>query len=756
MSQTYPMDRVIRRVDDDSVPRAANEKLVIIEARKRVILPKKPFFTFGMEIRYFVVSTSNDPRNATQGEIAGYVLQNLEHNIPVSLAYEVRCRPGNEERVALTLFHETESPGEVLDRYITKWLAAYGESGIRDFVSRCLDDRPALENEIRERALVETGLDVKLRLSLDPERSLNPITVVKEHLRAVVSDYHDEEQDLGLRITLDVDERNKVNAILQYRRFPQLHDLVPREVLKHVRQNVSLQTFCTDLNSAAVRQVLARDLDAFLAPYGRKIGTIKLEAKPCSLQFYFQEQHPVKCNLHEYLEPVIIQNKVQMLLRDVAQYKAARSPDLKDWLQKNLDRFIPQLLFKARYIDVVLRFEAYEEAIKRQLSAEACAIGYHIEQLITVPDLEPIKWKEKFLIDVSDSFETRLPNFRVNVQFVVTARIPDLMKVETYLNRLQNVPELMSEAIPPVARQFLHSVEPERFYMRFNYSESPDEPTVEQELVNRITKSLVDGFGAEVIEVVVKVPETDITIRLNALQQTICPFVVEMQPLHASEVLVFRGNFRVEAVDANGWHKFQSSIAGVNEIKALLEEHILAELHALTPDAILYHDPLHRKQLEVQITGLATRFVREIYGLSISVMNVRRDPTPQELEANQVRLTRRGEALQVEVTQIRTWAAGKILASKDQLARLEGLVEQRKLLEGNAGVEAELATIDREIKETLEALTPERIPTIDEVDRLLLPSPPRTASLQDLARLSGIPEFVLPPMKPQIEGDVEK
>ena len=84
-----------------------------------------------------------------------------------------------------------------------------------------------------------------------------------------------------------------------------------------------------------------------------------------------------------------------------------RSPDLKQWLDKKLDRFIRQLLFSAKYIDVLIRFHLFEAEIKRALDAEAKAIGYEIEQIITTPDLEPIRWKEPFPLEVSGTFETR-------------------------------------------------------------------------------------------------------------------------------------------------------------------------------------------------------------------------------------------------------------------------------------------------------------------------------------------------------------
>jgi len=756
MTQTYSLDRVIRRIDHPDDIRGTDGGLVTIDARKRRVLPRPPLVLIGRDIRFYAVFNSHDPRNTVSRRLMAYSPPSLEHDISMSVDYEVSCPAGNEERVAMTLFHEADSTDQVFERYLARWLTILMKEGARALVTQYVNDRTLLERRLSDMALSDTGLDLSARLSLDAERSLSSITVVKEHMRVIVSDFYDNEQDLSVRVTVEVDEQNTVNAVLAHHNAAQIQELVPREILRYIRNQVTMQSFCTELHMADFRGRLAAALNVPLVPFGRKIGTIALSTQAPGILQYYHAEVPVICNLHEYVSPVIINNRVEMILREAGQYMSAQAPPLKEWVQEQLDRIVPHVLFKARYIDVLIRFPEYEKAIKERLSVRADEIGYEVEHLVTIPDLEPITWMEPFSMEPSGSFETKQPKVYVKLQFAVIARIPNLATVEKYLTRNQHIPRLMEDAILQTVRQCMHSIEPERFYMRFNYSPLPDESSVEAELVKRISSKLQTDFGAEVIDVVVKAGETEIMARLKALQETICPFEVRIDVQHFGEPLVFRGNFQVDSVDGgrDGWLKFQSSAANVETIRRLLEEHIASEFDSLTPDQLMYRDPLHRKRLQTQLQGLAIRFVRQIFGLMITITNVRRDRTAAEADNNRRRLLERQTTINVEIAKIETWQTAEVLATQDRLKRLEGLIEQRRLLAGNTGVEEELASLDRQIEKEQAGLRPERMLSVDEVDHALLPPAPPGTTLDALSRLTGISDFV-PPAPRQLNGETE-
>ncbi|HEX8172321.1 MAG TPA: hypothetical protein VF824_17440 [Thermoanaerobaculia bacterium] len=739
MSQVYQLDRVMRRVMPDYVTFDPAERIVIVDAKRRSIVPKKPLFTFA-DLRFFSLLTSNDARNVATGQINGFQLQDLSHALTVSIAYEVRCKPGSEMRVALALFDEVSSPGEILERAITRWLVELGQIGIAEFVRAYLRDKSTLEAKLAAKALIETGLELNARLFIDAERSLNPIIVTKDHLRVLVSDYRDEHQDLDVRVTLDVDDAQKANAILAFRFNTQLHELVPKEIVRFVRENVTMEAFCTHLNAPEVRDPLSRHLDGVLAPYGRRVGGIRLDAKTPPLAFFVQKLVNVPCRLYEYPEEVVIANEVQMVLRDIAQYKSAGAPDPGEWLQARLRQVIPQLLFGVKYIEVLIRFSPYEDKIKRSLSSDAAAIGYEIKHLITVPDLEPIRLKDAFALNASGTFELRLTNFFVTLQVIITARIPRLETIEQHLNRLQNVPRLMEDAVVTLTRNYLHGVDPERFYMRFGFTEIEGEQAVEHELVGKIRDELTGAFGAEVIDVVVKVGDTDIIKRLRALQNEICPFTVEIKSLQPSDSTWLEGNFQVDMVDGAGWSRFQQLTIDVKHIGQLLEQHLYAQLQAAPPELIQFRDPRQQQGFVGHVAGLAVKYMREQFGLIIRVSNVRRRRTTVEEGTAQTLLEESAAILKERRAAIQAWVDSDVLTTAQRLARMDLLLKERQRLSITTGSEEEVAELDRRVAEETRALKPERLSTFEEVQSSLLPRRPKALTIGDLDALAGLAE----------------
>ena len=275
------------------------------------------------------------------------------------------------------------------------------------------------------------------------------------------------------------------------------------------------------------------------------------------------------CEIHEYPKPVIIKNTVQMILRDVAKYKSIGSPPLEGWVKEKLERIIREGLFKKRYLDILFGFQtrngadsselisdadetAYASRIKNKLRQAALNIGYDIEQLITVPDLKPLKLRDKFSIVMDGEFVTKVSNVKVKLSIVVTARIEDLRDVKEHLNRLQDVEELMQEAIGEVVRQYLHTIDPERFYVRFSFADKNQEKrSIEEELKSLITERLKKGFAADIISVTPKMVNTDLIERLRKLRNEICNFKVEVHPLDASEPVTFCGAYQIEGVSIN-------------------------------------------------------------------------------------------------------------------------------------------------------------------------------------------------------------
>lgn len=737
MAQTYPLDRVIRKVEARIEPQSDAQKCVIVDAKKREPVTKKPFLR---DVLYYLVSNADDIGNVADSEVPPFPLRDLEHGAYISVKYQASCPSGNECQLAKSLFDFAASPNEVLDRLITKWLNELVNHDLPRFITKYFQDKNELETKISEIASRETGLLLKVKLFLDAEQSFNPLRVVKEHLPVLVSDYH-EEQDLTLQVELEVDEANKTNAILHYHRNLSLHQIVPQQIQMYIRRHMTMQQFCTELSEPKIKKAILDFLNASLKNAGRKVSSIFLDATPpAGLEFFVQDQQDVVCEVQNYPTPVILNNKVQMTLTDVAKYGASKSPNPKTWLKKSLDRIIPEELFDKKYIDLLIAFSPIEERIKGKLSAEAAAIGYEIKQLITVPNLVARTWKDNFQIVTEETYETKLSKVYVNLKIVVTARINDLAQegIQEFLNNQQDIPALMKEDISSITRQYLHKIEPERFYMHFNFADDGGK-SVEDELISEIKDKLKKKFCTNFIDVVLKVGVTDIIARLRKLQETTSAFAVTINSLTGGEGVVFRGQFKVVAVDANGWPKFQWSNDSIEEMTRDVEEHILSRLHTV-PSALLRYTRLDDQEEIVRwITAFATEHMRDRFGLGIELSNIRRDQTVIESRMNDAILGRDTARIQLDQKHLEDKVTALTAVNEERVLQLTQLLNRRTTLTGNEGAEEELADLDQKIKEMQSQIEASLIPEIEDVQRRVLPGLEKRASLKMLAQQLGLP-----------------
>jgi hypothetical protein len=243
---------------------------------------------------------------------------------------------------------------------------------VEGFVRAHFAEPERLQARVADAVLRETGMQAQVLLTLDEETSLDPIRINKPDLRVRVKDY-DEEQELDVRVTLEVDEQNQASAVLHFRRNLEMSKRVLDEVGRHLRRNVTLQEFCEQLSGGAARERLVTHLNGVLVPAGRRVGALELRARaPQRVESSLPLDIPVRCKVHEFPDEIVIKNTVLPLLQDLARYRMAGSPPLAAWLQKKLNATIPQLLFDTLYIDLLINFSPIEECNNR---ARGCRVA---------------------------------------------------------------------------------------------------------------------------------------------------------------------------------------------------------------------------------------------------------------------------------------------------------------------------------------------------------------------------------------------
>jgi hypothetical protein len=736
MGPIRALDAIIQKVPVRTKANSPSEKIVIIDCKTKKAIERRPWF--GDVKEYLVVNTS-EIQNPAEYQVSGIHINDVENDRSIGLEVKcwITCTPGNENKAAEALFSAEHPPAVVFEKLINRWVDEFVRSAPGDFITTYFDQKDALQASIKSRALADAGLTLQVKISLVGERiSFLPVKIDTGSFLLRVSDYH-EQQDVQITCRLEVDEKNRIRANIYRLRADRLKDVVIRQAQQYFEHNVSLEQFYDDLNQNSIIAPLKEALDKRLVLEGRRVEFIHLESTVSdSAPQQFENEVSVDVKVQEYPETVKVNNIVRMIRTDVARYKTKDSPALQPWLKVQLERIIPDLFFYKKYIDLLLEFKdpvedgkdkpGLRKDIKDRLAVEAKKIGYDIKYLATSPNLQPLTWLDPFPIDVEDTFETRESKFYVKLNMHLSTRLTTLEreKVKSHLNKLEHIPTLMEKKVRDVTRDYIHTVDPERFYTTFTLPDKknyPDNESIETELTGKVTEALqAADFFADVISFVPKMMDTDVVIRWRELQEKVCDFSFQVTPLRGGEPVMFTGKFQVESIAKNSWFKFQSRKFTIEDIRSHLEDVVRAKLKAVSKDELLFKGLGHLAEIQKAITLMAKQGIEELYGLDISVSMIDRAFTEVEEKINHEIIERDLASIEI-ARQKRLSGMGATLyiaGKKEEEIRM--LVDERLRLGADAP-DDQIADFEKRIKSEQEKLTPDLISPLADVERVLRP-----------------------------------
>jgi hypothetical protein len=758
MGPIRSLDAIIHTVPS-RVDTSDAQKLVIIDCKTKKSVPSKPWFR---DVKYYLVTNTDDGESPAEYDVPTFEKTNDETDQTVTLKVKcwITCTPKNEDKVAEALYDIEHPPSRVFARLLKKWVDAFAATECTDFVGEFLEKRSQLQSFIRKQAFDEAGLTLKVKIFLEGEDTcFSPVKIQTGSFLLRVSDYH-EQQDLDITCRLDVDEQRKILTHVHRQRVYKLKEFVIDEAHRYFESQISLEKFYDDLNVETILQPLKQALNARLATYGRVVGFIHLEttsSNSAPKQFKDGEKGElqVKVKIHEYPESVVVANTVLMIRENVALYKSKGSPDLHQWLQKQLQEIIPDLFFYKKYINLLVEFmnaaeddsdaPSLRKEIRHRLEAEANKIGYGIKYIASSPNLQPLTWFEPFPIDVEGTFETRESKFYVKLNLHVSARLTTLEedKVKGHLNRLEHIPTLMEKKIRDVTRDYIHTVDPERFYTTFTIADPekyPDNKSIEVELTDRITEALrSDDFRAEVVSFVPKIMDTDVIIRWRELAERVCDFSFEVTPHRGGAAILFTGKFQVEAIAQGSWYKFQSRKFAIEEVRNHLEDVVRAKLKNYTEGELLFKGWGHSSVIQKEITLTARAGVQELFGLDISISMIDRALTEIENAMNQEIIARSLSAIQIAEQKRLAGADADLHSARQKAVEVKTLIDERLRL-GSDAPEDQIAEMENRIKSEREKLTPDLITPLSDVESILRPELLGEVRLIENGRFKALPE----------------
>jgi hypothetical protein len=691
-----------------------------------------------LELRISPIQTQDAPnlgfnnRDASNiAEHSGLIIEVVDiasdRQLGISIAYRASYDPLDREKVAQQLFTTGKPIKDEIDKKLKSWVNDRLRGSEGEFIDLYLERVTTLRQDLVNIAKAETGIQLDLNISLN--KQVETIIIPSSEITVRVSD-SDEALDLTIQTELLVLDRIKAISHSNKWGTIQLTNLLKAEIKNYLQLHIKISDFYYELKDK-VRNVLVDYLNQKLADKGRTIGYLYLESKVANSSPAPKElveiQHIVKCTVQNYSKLIPVENTLQMLPQDVRRYISAQSPNLQAWVESKLEKIVKPLLLSKKYIEILSDFQTVSDAIRDEMGKAAESIGYKIQHIVSIPRLTHLDLKKDFEIESkNEEFSTNTSSIKVKLTTTVNAKFDSFNQIEQYLDRgVDEIIEEMQKVVNTKTREVLRQILPERFYMHFYYADKTEgRESVEKELQEAITTALEERFGVKVNTVVPIPEETYIIEYLQRLTGMIGKFECEINSTSGSELVKFKGEFKIEGIGEGSWYRFQTvflsrqqsqqrswqeldilnadhlklislgdvqdsrseidrinqriiaienDIFGLDGIQGCIQESLESNLFGIFDTlALQYTSPKDKYAIDKEINQWAVTSVTEQYGLQIKLLNIKRTQSTQEKyqqELTQKKLTANYEQSLQQIEESKKQNQQKLEARTTKIAK---------------------------------------------------------------------------------------
>jgi hypothetical protein len=561
MNQAISVSEIVRQVSDHVEPKMGYEQRVVInnETGQAVATPGIFDYVFGRFTYYLVANNNNSQKVIAGRKTVKY--REGSGEVTFAIDYKGGCAPGSEAKLA-EFFYKTSAHDKTISDALGKWLMEFFTTNHRT-IDQFYSERDPAARDLEARALNEFALTLTIALAVENSPKLETIEIGPLAIDSRLSG-SDEEEVLSIKADLEVDPQNSLRAMLNQNASPT--DVFKKGVRQYLASRVTLETYYNDLNSDRVKQGLRQHLNGLLKQFGRTVTFLSLKPEGGEPPRHNGETM-IEYKHHDCPEPIKLRISILMNPRDAARYRAKGSPQLPGWLQKNLEEVVRRVLFGYSYVDLLLDFRPAKQRIVEEMNRCADSIGYQIEQLLTMISAEPIIWRRGFDVEIKATpgepnaamFATSISGVYVGLEVFLTAKVKDLRAVSQYLT--SDLPLEVKKRLIWLVQNTLHSTDPQHFYKPHREADKAksDGGPFERELRAKICHLLESEFNAEIVQLVLKQTDTDLTRKLFEVAKTSHDFVAtsEIGATTGAPKISIHGSFTVEGISADGWEKFR-------------------------------------------------------------------------------------------------------------------------------------------------------------------------------------------------------
>ncbi|RPH33035.1 MAG: hypothetical protein EHM93_06905 [Bacteroidales bacterium] len=620
------INNLIREVDSTYKPNSS-EKKYYLDKGSMEVYENKPISFSKKEWAYYIIDFNEIV------EIKGLKkeLTELDNSCSLSITinYSAQIQQNHQKDLIKLLVTEPRFENALNNR-IVRWISTFA-SNEPQFVKRFYSLQTKLKNYLEDEAR-KLGLSLDLAIEVREEKVSKTL---RGQVDVKVNDFHNR-IPLSYELEVNVLENKKVEGMQTLMNTIKLDEKVKEIIKKSInsKSTIDLHYFHFNLHTG-LREFLIRELDIDLDRDGLKPEFLTLESQLRNVPpERSQLIHNVSC-ITKNSYGIDIEHHLILTLKNLGDFYNSGIKDINEWVKDELNRITQDCIFEKDFTELALNFNS--DYIKLEMAKSLTKKGYEIRQLITIPKLEGII-PDHFDFEVGNDIEfpTHKEDVRIKLNIIASGKIEDPKKIARLINpktTRDGIISKMKETVVNTVRQFIHQVDPKRFYLNFNFPENGKGDSLADELRKKILSKLNEEFGTKEVDIILKQLETDLVRSFKTLFGVNHTINIEIYQLQAK----FDAQFMVVSVHEDSYDLFKAKCDAYKskDILILLEdisrfvkhnvELHLNKIHELNEENI-NTDEFFRHL--VVLLNATRNIVAEAFGLDIKIAPwLRRHPS---------------------------------------------------------------------------------------------------------------------------------
>jgi len=610
---------LIKEVDATYKP-LIEENIFYEDAKTKQLFYKKPFsFAKARDWKYYAVNLEKTY------EYVGFQkqLQSLDRSLETTLIINLKYQ--FSQNLNLDFLRKALAKGAndtiIIENYLNGWIEEF-DSSTSNFINKFYTlESKFIDHIIKEAKAIGIRIELTTKLKGD---DIEELSTVEGKVLVRSKDYFGKTK-LKYSVDFEIINAEKSKALQALSKANHVQKSIERNIKATiVSKDITLSDLHFETNTK-VRNTLENELTPVLNKDGLKLTFLNIETETDKKPLIKKE---IKYSIESTTKDnhsVVIDHVLRFTLEDLGKYYSSGIKDIELWVKDRLKGYTQDYIFQQEFTDLVIGFD--DTTIKTKIEDAAKKVGYQIKQLVVLPDLQKIIPKHiDFEIGEDYEFSTKLDELKVKLNIIISGNIKDVSKIAWLIGpntTSEFVLQKIKGAVLKEMRQYMHTINPEDFYMRFNVGTNEYGKPIAEELQEKIRAKLKGTFGILDADVICKQLGTDLQKQLQSLRGVTYPIHIESK----SGEIKFKYLFYVNDVDSEGWTAFKVKCDGLRgrDAKELLKDIAnRVKIYAESRLDEFSYDYRSVKSIDFQgrLAGFVVEGIRETkqeFGLSITL-----------------------------------------------------------------------------------------------------------------------------------------